>query len=177
MEGDVAGSADLKKINLSIELNDSREFVPHLVPSHRDDMNGKLTIGPNMLTLGTEREVVVLYKTLFGAILTTSLVRDLAIEMEGVLSSLVGALVVAVKVPRRAFDHLTIRLGNDVTFKRGKSLYWEVYGHPFHRIVNLVKGTLPTGRVVLVLPPEYWGDLSQRGHLLNGINAEGKRST
>ena len=102
-------------------------------------MDGKLTISPNMLTLGTAREVMVLYKALFGVILTKATVRDLDIEIAGVLSSLVGPLgEVAGEVSRRVFNHLTIRLGNAVTFKQGKSLYREVYGHPFCRIINFV---------------------------------------
>ena len=107
-----------------------------------------------------------------------SLVRDLVIEMAGVLTSLVGALeAVAVEVPRRVFGSLTIRLGNAVTFKQGTPLYWEVYGHPFPGLVDFTKRALIMGRVVLELPPEYWGDLSQRKHLLSGMNAEGKKVT
>ena len=116
-------------------------------------------ISPNMLTIGTTRDAMVLYKALFRAILTKRLVRDLNIEMAGVLPSLVGVLIGALgaiigEVPRRAFTHLTIRLGNAVTFKQGKSPYWEVYGHPFRKIVDFVKETLPTGRVILALPTE-----------------------
>ena len=130
-----------------------REFLPHLQSSHRDEIDGELTISPNMLTLWTTREAMVLYKALFRAILTKRSVRDLDIEMVGVLPSLVGAMgVVAEEVPKRAFARLTIRLGNKVTFKRGKSLHWEVYGHPFCAIVNFSKGTLSMGQVVLALP-------------------------
>ena len=62
--------------------------------------------------------------------------------------------MVAGEVTGKVFDHLTIRLGNAVTFKQGKSPYWEVYGHPFRKIVDFVKETLPTGRVILALPTE-----------------------
>ena len=107
------------------------------------------------MSIGRTRVGTLLYKALFGAILTNSLVRDLAIEMTGVLPSLVGPIgAVAGEVPRKAFDHLPIRLGNDVTFKRDKYPYWEVYGHPLRGIVDFTKGALSTGRVVLVLPPE-----------------------
>ena len=44
-------------------------------------MDGKLTISPIMFTLGFAREVMVLYKALFGAILAKRSVRDLSIEM------------------------------------------------------------------------------------------------
>ena len=44
-------------------------------------MNGELMISPNMLTIGTTREAMVLYKALFRAILTKRLVSDLDIEM------------------------------------------------------------------------------------------------
>ena len=74
-----------------------------------------------------------------------------------------------------AFARLTIILGNAVTFKRGKSPYLEVYGHSFRGIVNVAKRMLPIGWVLSVLPPECWGDLSQRHYLLNGMNAEGKK--
>ena len=40
-------------------------------------MNGELMISPNMLTIGTTREAMVLYKALFRAILTKRLVSDL----------------------------------------------------------------------------------------------------
>ena len=53
-------------------------------------MDGKLTISPIMFTLGFAREVMVLYKALFGAIITKSPVRDLSIKMAGVLLFLVG---------------------------------------------------------------------------------------
>ena len=81
------------------------------------------------------------------------------------------------EVPRRTFDQLTIRLGNAATFKQGKSPNWEVYAHPFHGIVDSAKGALPMGRVVLALALECWGDLSQRTHLLGGMNTEGKKGT
>ena len=87
-----SNSGALIGVTLLIELNDSREFLPHLEKSHRDDMDGALTMSLNMFTLGTAREVMVLYKLMFGAILTKNLVRDLKIEMAGVLPALVGAL-------------------------------------------------------------------------------------
>ena len=61
---------------------------------------------------------MVLYKSMFRAILTHILVRDLEIEILGVLPALVGTLgAVAGDVPRRAYAWLTIRLGSAVTFK------------------------------------------------------------
>ena len=62
----VVGSAELKEINLSIELNDSREFLPHLVLSHCNDMGGGLMVSPNMLTLRSAREVMVLTRSCLG---------------------------------------------------------------------------------------------------------------
>ena len=51
------------------------------------------------------------YKELFGAILKKHLVKDLTIEMSGVLPSLVGGMgAVAEEVPRKLYDHPTIRL-------------------------------------------------------------------
>ena len=48
-------------------------------------MDTKFTISPNMLTLGPTREAIALYKVLFRTILTKRSVRDLDIEMTGVL--------------------------------------------------------------------------------------------
>ena len=44
-------------------------------------MDGKRTISLNMLTLGTVREEMIMYKALLRAILTKGLVRVLNIEM------------------------------------------------------------------------------------------------
>ena len=115
-----------------------------------------------------------LYKLMFvRAILTNNLVRVLDIDLAGALPALVGSLgVVLGEVPRRAYNILAMRLGSAATFKQGKSLYCEVYGKPFHEIVHFVNGMLPTGRVVLALPPECWGDQSKRHFLPNGMNTE-----
>ena len=88
----VSGLVVLKEVTLSLELNNSGEFLPHLQESHQDDMDSKLTIILNMFTLGTAREAMVPYKVLFRAILTKRLVRDLDIEIARVLPSLIGAL-------------------------------------------------------------------------------------
>ena len=55
-------------------------------------MDAELTISLNMLTLGTAKEAMDLYKLIFRAILTNNLVRVLDIEMAGVLPTLLGAL-------------------------------------------------------------------------------------
>ena len=81
----VASSTELKEVNLTLELNGLREFFPHLQSSHQDKMDGELMISPNMLTLGPTREAIALYKVLFRTILTKRSVRDLDIEMTGVL--------------------------------------------------------------------------------------------
>ena len=77
-----------------------------------------------MLTLGAAREVVGQYTELFGDILKKSLVKDLTIEISGILPSLVGVLgAVADEVQRKSYTHLTTRLGNATTFNWGKSPY------------------------------------------------------
>ena len=56
-----------------------------------------------MLTLGAAREVVGQYTELFGDILKKSLVKDLTIEISGILPSLVGVLgAVADEVQRKS---------------------------------------------------------------------------
>ena len=77
----VSGLAVLKEDNLSLKLNDSRECLPYLQSSRPDDMDGKRTISLNMLTLGTVREEMIMYKALLRTILTKGLVRVLNIEM------------------------------------------------------------------------------------------------
>ena len=57
----VSSLAVLNEVTLSLDLNNSRDFLPHLQESHQDDMDGKLTISLIMLTLGTTREAMVLY--------------------------------------------------------------------------------------------------------------------
>ena len=94
------------------------------------------------------------------------------------IPSLLEALWAVIgEVSRGGFAWLTIRLGNVVTFKQGKSPYWEIYGHPFRGMVDFAKGALPTGWAVLSLSPEYRGDLSQKQLLLRGMNVEGKKGT
>ena len=44
-------------------------------------MDGKLTISPDMFTIGTAREVMVMFRALFMAIIAKRSVRDLSIEM------------------------------------------------------------------------------------------------
>ena len=107
---------DLKEMFLSVALNGSRAFLPHLVASHQEGREYDLMINSNMLTLIDARNVVGQYKGLFRAILKKRYANALTIKMSVILPSLVGALgAVAEEVAVRSYNHLMIRLGGAFT--------------------------------------------------------------
>ena len=69
----------LDKISLSVEVNDTQKFLPHMVPNDRGLRERNLLIDNSMLTLIKTKQVVDQYKALFWFILDRGSVKRLTI--------------------------------------------------------------------------------------------------
>ena len=75
-----------------------------------------LVIDPNMMNWINGKQVIDLYKKLFGAILGKQSIHYLMIEISGLLPTLVGALgVIARATPTRPYDTIEIKLAEAYT--------------------------------------------------------------
>ena len=90
----------------------------------------------------------------------------------GRLPKLVGALGVVERslVPRQ-YKLLDIRLVGAFTYNAGLSPFWEVFGDLVKHIIRYARPTGDGGLLAVLVPSEFWTNLTQREEIL-GMSRE-----